>query len=40
MARRELNSWVWPAVMWGYMFVLAYGFSFVIYQGGKLLGLG
>ena len=40
IARRELNSWVWPAVMWGYMFVLAYGFSFVIYQGGKLLGLG
>ena len=40
IARRELNSWVWPAVMWGYMFVLAYGFSFAIYQGGKLLGLG
>ena len=40
IARRELNSWLWPAVMWGYMFVLAYGFSFAIYQGGKLLGLG
>ncbi len=40
IARRELNSWVWPAVMWGYMFGLAYVFSFAIYQGGKLLGLG
>ena len=40
IARRELNSWVWPAVMWGYMFVLAYAFSFVVYQGGQLLGLG
>lgn len=40
IARRELNSWVWPVAMWGYMFVLAYGFSFAIYQGGKLLGLG
>ena len=40
IAKRELNSWVWPAVMWGYMFLLAYGFSFMVYQGGKLLGLG
>ena len=40
IARRELNSWLWPAVMWGYMFALAYGFSFAIYQGGRLLGLG
>ena len=40
IASRELNSWFWPAVMWGYMFVLAYGFSFAIYQGGRLLGLG
>ena len=40
IARRELNSLFWPAVMWGYMFLLAYGFSFMVYQGGKLLGLG
>ena len=40
IAKRELNSWLWPVVMWGYMFALAYGFSFAIYQGGKLLGLG
>ncbi|OZC03652.1 ferrous iron transport protein B [Rubricoccus marinus] len=40
IAKRELNSWLWPLAMWGYMFALAYGFSFAIYQGGKLLGLG
>jgi ferrous iron transport protein B len=40
IARRELNSWFWPAVMWAYMFGLAYAFSFVVYQGGLLLGLG
>ena len=40
IARRELNSWVWPLAMWGYMFLLAYGFSFAVYQGGRLLGLG
>ncbi|PAP78029.1 ferrous iron transport protein B [Rubrivirga marina] len=40
IARRELNSWAWPVAMWGYMFALAYVFSFAIYQGGRLLGLG
>lgn len=40
IAKRELNSWVWPLAMWGYMFALAYVFSFAVYQGGKLLGLG
>ncbi len=40
IAKRELNSWMWPAVMWGYMMVLAYGFSLAVFQGGKLLGLG
>ncbi|MEX1054952.1 MAG: ferrous iron transporter B, partial [Rhodothermales bacterium] len=39
IARRETNSWLWPAVMWGYMFALAYVSSFVVYQGGLLLGL-
>jgi ferrous iron transport protein B len=39
IARRELNSWFWPAVMWAYMFGLAYLFSFAVYQGGLLLGL-
>ena len=40
IARRELNSWFWPFVMWAYMTGLAYLFSFVIYQGGRLLGWG
>jgi ferrous iron transport protein B len=40
VAKRELNSWFWPAVMWLYMFALAYGFSLVIYQGGQMLGFG
>ena len=40
VAKRELNSWGWPAVMWLYMFGLAYLFSLVVYQGGQALGLG
>jgi len=40
IARRELNSWFWPAVMWGYMTALAYLFSLIVYQGGQLLGFG
>lgn len=40
IARRETNSWKWPAVMWLYMFVLAYAFSLLVYQGGRALGLG
>ena len=40
IARRETNSWKWPAVMWLYMFALAYAFSLLVYQGGQALGLG
>ena len=40
VAKRELNSWFWPSVMWLYMFALAYGFSLMIYQGGQMLGFG
>jgi ferrous iron transport protein B len=40
IARRETNSWKWPAVMWLYMFALAWLSSFVVYQGGRLLGWG
>lgn len=40
IARRELNSWRWPVVMWAYMMALAYGSSLLVYQGGRLLGLG
>lgn len=38
--RRETNSWKWPVVMFIYMTGLAYILSFVVYQGGLLLGLG
>jgi ferrous iron transport protein B len=30
--RRETNSWRWPAFAFGYLFVLAYGASFVTYR--------
>jgi ferrous iron transport protein B len=36
--RRETRSWKWPSFLFGYMTVLAWVFSFAIYQGGKLLG--
>ncbi len=38
IARRETGTWLWPAVMWLYMTALAYLFSLIIYQGGRLLG--
>ena len=30
----------WAALQFGYMLVLAYAAAFVVYQGGRLLGLG
>jgi len=38
--RRELNSWKWTFFSAGYTTVLAWVVAFVIFQGGKLLGLG
>jgi ferrous iron transport protein B len=38
IVRRETNSWRWPLFIVGYMFVLAYLASLVVYQGGRLLG--
>jgi ferrous iron transport protein B len=40
VVRRETNSWKWPLFQWLYMGVLAWGFAFVTYQGGRWLGLG
>ncbi len=37
--RRETNSWKWTGFSIGYSLVLAWIVSFVIYQGGRLLGL-
>lgn len=38
VVRRETRSYRWPAFMFVYMTALAYGTSFVVYQGGRLLG--
>lgn len=38
VVRRETNSWKWPLFQWGYMGLLAWGFAFLTYQGGHLLG--
>jgi ferrous iron transport protein B len=40
VARRETNSWRWPLFMLVMMNALAWIASFVVYQGGRLLGLG
>jgi ferrous iron transport protein B len=39
VVRRETHTWRWPAFMFGYMTLLAWVASFVVYQGGRLLGL-
>lgn len=38
--RRETNSWKWTGFSIGYSLVLAWVVSFMIYQGGKAIGLG
>lgn len=38
--RRETNSWKWTGLSISYSLVLAWVVSFLIYQGGKVLGLG
>lgn len=40
IVRRETNSWRWPIFMILYMTALAWSGSFIVYQGGKLLGWG
>jgi len=37
---RETNGWRWPLFLIGYTLVLAWSVSFLVYQGGMLLGLG
>ena len=39
IVRRETSSIRWPAFLFAYMTTLAWITSFVVYQGGKLLGL-
>lgn len=38
VVRRETQSWRWPAFLFSYMTVLAWVASFLVYQGGRLLG--
>lgn len=38
VVRRETKSYRWPLFMFAYMTILAYAASFVVYQGGRLLG--
>jgi ferrous iron transport protein B len=38
VVRRESGNWGWPALMFVYMTALAWVFSFLVYQGGLLLG--
>ena len=40
VVRRETNSWRWPLFMVVTMNALAWIASFVVYQGGRMLGLG
>jgi len=36
--RRETGTYRWPLFMFAYMTALAWGASFVVFQGGQLLG--
>lgn len=38
--RRETNSWKWTGLSISYSLVLAWVVSFLIYQGGRIVGLG
>jgi ferrous iron transport protein B len=38
--RQEFGGWKWFGVAFAYQTVLAWGMAFIIYQGGRLLGLG
>lgn len=38
VVKRETHSWRWPLLMFAYMTALAYAASFIVYQGGRLLG--
>jgi ferrous iron transport protein B len=38
VVRRETHGWRWPLFLFVYMTVLAWSASFLVYQGGRLLG--
>jgi ferrous iron transport protein B len=38
VVKRETNGWKWPLFQIAYMTVLAWVVTFIVYQGGRLLG--
>jgi len=38
--KHEFGTWKWFGIAFAYQMVLAWGVAFLIYQGGKFLGLG
>lgn len=40
VVKRETNTWKWPLIMVIYTTAIAWTFSFLIYQGGTILGFG
>jgi ferrous iron transport protein B len=40
VVKRETASWRWPLFLFAYMTALAWAMSFIVYQGGRLLGFG
>ena len=40
VARRETNSWRWPLFMLLFMNAIAWTASFLVYQGGRMMGWG
>ena len=38
--RQEFGTWKWFGIAFAYQMALAWGVAFIIYQGGKLLGIG
>ncbi len=38
--KQEFGTWKWFGISFAYQMALAWGVSFTIYQGGKLIGLG
>ena len=40
VVKRETHGYRWPVFLFGYMTVLAWTSSLLVYQGGRLLGFG
>jgi ferrous iron transport protein B len=38
--RQEFGTWKWFGIAFAYQSALAWGMAFIVYQGGRLLGLG